>query len=208
MADILNVSKSYLEITKNIAESPKEKNIDVVLTGLASSLAAMGKSFDKMDNSKVTLYKRFASITEGMTKINTPFEKFTKNFGQFAKDMGVFVKVWETFGKDNADNLKSYADSLKTMSSVDTAKLKEITQALKEQALAQNQLNKTNAGPTTPGGSTTPGSPTTPSKPNTIPSGANTTAGNNTQSQLPQNTPSGKIIKVDAIYINNKEWRG
>ena len=142
MEDVLDVSKSYLGITKNIAESSKNgKNINGVLTGFASSLATMGASFDKMDNNKVTLYKKFASITEGMTKINTPFEKFTKNFGQFTKDMGIFVKVWDAFGKDDASNLKTYADSLKTIASVDAGKLSATTQALKEQAQAQAALN-------------------------------------------------------------------
>ena len=142
MKDIANISKSYLAVTKNIAESTKNgKNIDSVLTGFATSLTKMGSSFDQLDDSKVTLYKRFASITEGMTKINTPFEKFTKNFGQFTKDMGIFVKVWGAFGADDATNLKSYADSLKTIASVDAGKLTATTQALKEQAQAQAALN-------------------------------------------------------------------
>ena len=142
MKDIANISKSYLAVTKNIAESSKNgKNIDNVLTGFATSLTKMGSSFDQLDDSKVTLYKRFASITEGMTKINTPFEKFTKNFGQFTKDMGLFVKVWGGFGADDATNLKSYADSLKTIASVDAGKLTATTQALKEQAQAQAALN-------------------------------------------------------------------
>jgi hypothetical protein len=142
MEDILDVSKSYLEITKNIAESNKTgKNISGVLTGFATSLTSIGTSFDKLDNNKVTLYKKFASITEGMTKISTPFEKFTKSFGQFTKDMGIFVKVWDAFGKDDAANLKTYADSLKTIASVDAGKLSATTKALKEQAQAQAALN-------------------------------------------------------------------
>jgi hypothetical protein len=211
MKDVLSVSKSYLGITKNIAESSKDgKNIDGVLTGFATSLATMGKSFDKMDNNKVTLYKRFASITEGMTKINTPFEKFTKNFGQFTKDMGVFVKVWDAFGKDDATNLKTYADSLKTIASVDAGKLSATTKALKEQAQAQAALNNMQKSTT--------GSPAAAA----TTEAAKTTTKGNTNTSSPQFTPSqqapaavaqqgglgsGAVIarlEVTNLYINGK----
>jgi hypothetical protein len=99
-----------------------------------------------MDDKKLTLYKKFATITEGMTKINTPFEKFAKTFGQFTKEMGSFVKIWDAFGKDDASNLKTYADALKTIASVDPGKLSATTKALKEQAQAQADLNNANKG--------------------------------------------------------------
>jgi hypothetical protein len=213
MKDVLSVSKSYLGITKNIAESSKDgKNIDGVLTGFATSLATIGKSFDKMDNNKVTLYKRFASITEGMTKINTPFEKFTKNFGQFTKDMGVFVKVWDAFGKDDATNLKTYADSLKTIASVDAGKLSATTKALKEQAQAQAALNNMQKSTT--------GSPAAAA----TTEAAKTTTKGNTNTSSPQFTPSqqapaavaqqgglgsGAVIarlEVTNLYINGKKF--
>jgi hypothetical protein len=210
---ILSVSESYLNITKNIAESSKNgKNIDGVLTGFATSLSKMGASFDKMDNNKITLYKKFASITEGMTKINTPFEKFTKNFGQFTKDMGSFVKVWDAFGKDDASNLKTYADSLKTIASVDPGKLSATTKALKEQAQAQADLNNANKS----------GGNTTAAGFNPITSAANKTVGavkaaasNATSKKTPgpekeknSNVPgSGGVVAelhVTNLYINGK----
>jgi hypothetical protein len=194
---LVKTSEDYLDIAKNFSEAQKLKiDPNPVLTNFATSIVKIGESFDKMNANKVNLYQKFTSITTGLTKIVTPFEKFVKLFGQFGKDMGYFVKVWETFGKDNADNLKSYADSLKTMSSVDPAKLKEITQALKEQALAQNQLNKANEGGEGQGNQGGGNQ------------GGGNQGGNQNPKEKPQNTPSGKIIKVDAIYINNKEWRG
>ena len=207
---LVKTSEDYLDIAKNFSEAQKLKiDPNPVLTNFATSIVKIGESFDKMNANKVNLYQKFTSITTGLTKIVTPFEKFVKLFGQFGKDMGYFVKVWETFGKDNADNLKSYADSLKTMSSVDPAKLKEITQALKEQALAQNQLNKANEGGEgqgNQGGGNQGGG----DNKSLLEKGKDILFGSNDQKpkQNPQNTPSGKIIKVDAIYINNKEWRG
>jgi hypothetical protein len=210
--DILNVSKSYLGITKNIAESSKNgKNIDGVLTGFATSLATMGASFDKMDNNKVTLYKKFASITEGMTKINTPFEKFTKNFGQFTKDMGVFVKVWDAFGKDDATNLKTYADSLKTIASVDAGKLSATTKALKEQAQAQAALN--NSQKTTPSavaaGAEGKGAAAKPAEKTkqSSSSGSQSQAAPPSQAAQSNNLGSGAVIarlEVTNLYINGK----
>ena len=149
----------YLTITKSFSEAEKLK-IDPtpILTNFAMSILKIGQSFDKMNLAKVNLYQKFTSITTGLTKIITPFEKFVKLFGQFGKDMSFFVKTWETFGKDNADNLKSYADSLKTIASVDASKLRETTQALKEQAIAQQSLNAANTaatpGPAADGGGT------------------------------------------------------
>ena len=209
---ILSVSESYLNITKNIAESSKNgKNIDGVLTGFATSLSKMGSSFDKMDNNKLTLYKKFASITEGMTKINTPFEKFTKTFGQFTKEMGSFVKVWDAFGKDDASNLKTYADSLKSIASIDPGKLAATTKALKEQAQAQADLNNASKA----GGTTT--SPTASPAVSTANKTASTTtaAGNTPAKKAPGPAPtknpnvpgSGGIVAemhVTNLYINNK----
>lgn len=211
--DILNVSKSYLGITKNIAESSKNgKNINGVLSGFATSLATMGASFDKMDNNKVTLYKKFASITEGMTKINTPFEKFTKNFGQFTKDMGVFVKVWDAFGKDDATNLKTYADSLKTIASVDAGKLSATTKALKEQAQAQAALNnsqKTMSGGEAAGsegkGAGAATKPTEKAKQSSS-SGSQSQAAPPQQAAQSNNLGGGVIARLEVtnLYINGK----
>jgi hypothetical protein len=210
---VVSVSKSYLEITNNINASTKNgKNIDRVLTGFASSLANMGTSFEKMDNNKVTLYKRFASITEGMTKITTPFEKFTKTFGQFTKDMGIFVNVWDGFGKDNASNLKIYADSLKTIASVDAGKLSAITKALKEQAQAQAALNNMQKNPASGAAAVADGK-IAAGKTNESNKQTSTNAPMQQQSQQNQQVPAsqgslaGGVIarlEVTNLYINGK----
>ena len=137
-----DVSTIYVDIVKNIGAAQKLKtNPNPTLLTLAGSIDKIGSSFTNMNADKLVLYKKFASITEGMTKINTPFEKFAKTFGQFTKEMGSFVKIWDKFGKDDATNLKSYADSLKAIASVDPGKLSATTKALKEQAQAQADLN-------------------------------------------------------------------
>ena len=206
---LVKTSEDYLDIVKNFSEAQKLKiDPSPVLTNFAMSIVKIGESFDKMNANKVNLYQKFTSITTGLKKIVTPFEKFVKLFGQFGKDMGYFVKVWETFGKDNADNLKSYADSLKTMSSVDPAKLKEITQALKEQALAQNQLNKANEGGGNNG--TSGGGGGGGDNKSLLEKGKDILFGSNDQKtkDKPQNSPSGKIMYVETLYINNKKFNG
>jgi hypothetical protein len=212
--DILDVSKSYLEITKNIEESSKSgTNIYGVISGFATSLTLIGISFNKMDNNKLTLYKKFASITEGMTKITTPFEKFTKTFGQFTKDMGAFVKVWDAFGKDDATNLKTYADSLKTIASVDAGKLSSVTKALKEQAQAQADLN--NSQKTTPsGGATTAdgkgaaAKPAEKAKQSTFGAAQAAAAAAPPPASQSNNLGGGVIARLEVtnLYINGKKW--
>jgi hypothetical protein len=156
--EIGTISEKYKSITENIQAAKKTGiNPGDVMATFATSIALMGGAFDKMQPSKITMYKDFASTTEGLTKIITPFEKFTKIFGQFSKDMGSFVSVWQKFGKDETLNFKTYAESLKTISSVDTGKLTAATQAIKEQALAQAAKANTQQTP----GAQTPAADTT-----------------------------------------------
>ena len=132
------ISEKYKSITENVQAAKKTGiNPGDVMSSFATSIASMGGAFDKMSPNKITMYRDFASTTEGLTKITTPFEKFTKVFGQFTKDMGSFVTIWQKFGKDETLNFKTYADSLKTISTVDTGKLTAATQAIKEQTLSQ-----------------------------------------------------------------------
>jgi hypothetical protein len=140
----VRVSNNYLKITKNFAEA-KALGVEPngVLKGFAGNMFSIGESMQRMGPGGITTYFHFTNITEKLTKIISPFEKFVKLFGQFTKDMGSFVGVWKTFGKDNADNLKSYSESLKTISSVDPGKLQAITNSIREQAVAQAQLNAT-----------------------------------------------------------------
>lgn len=206
---LTKVSEDYLDITKDFSEAQK-MNIDPnpMLTNFAGSIAKIGESFDKMDVNKVGLYQRFTSITTGLTKINTPFEKFTKLFGQFAKDMNYFVKTWDQFGKGDADNLKSYADSLKVIASVDASKLRETTQALKEQALAQNDLNKANESKSGAGGA---GGGILDKVTGAVKEGVNKiTGGDDTKQPEPKNNQGvkpGSVVAelhVTNLYLNGK----
>ena len=176
---------------------------------LADSMGKVGDSFNKLNQDKLTLYKTFVSITLGLTKMNTPFEKFTKLFGSFTKDMGSFVKTWEKFGKDDAEYFKSYADSLKTIASIDVGKLKEITNSIKEQATAQaaldNRAKEIKVNETAGGG----GGLGVMTKDKSITSSAAEKGfSDNARIEKPQNTPSGKIMYVETLYINNKPFTG
>lgn len=202
---LLKSSDDYLDIVKNFDKAQKLKiDPSPVLTNFAMSIVKISDAFDKMNTNKVTLYQKFTNITAGLTKIVTPFEKFVKSFGQFGKDMGYFVKVWQTFGKSNADNLKSYADSLKTISSVDPTRLKEITKALREQTIAQAALNKAKKEETTTQTAGTTG--TQVMAPVATPVAVTPVAATSVvKEERAQNTSigKGKIMYVDALYINN-----
>jgi hypothetical protein len=81
-------------------------------------------------------------VTERLSKIVTPFEKFTKAFGVFTKDMSTFVKSFEVFGKDNADNFEVVGTVIDKVSKVDTKKLKEALVALNEYAKQEEAVAK------------------------------------------------------------------
>lgn len=146
--NVATIAEKYKSIIENL-QTAKKTGIEPgpILTSFATSMGMMGNSFDKMLPNKLEMYKGFAVTTEGLTKIISPFEKFTKLFGQFTKDMGGFVTIWQKFGKDDTLNFKTYADSLKTISTVDVGKLSEVTKAIKEQSLNQSvNANQNNGG--------------------------------------------------------------
>jgi hypothetical protein len=70
----------------------------------------------------VLKYDNFVSITERLSNIATPFERFVKSFGDMAKHMGVFATNFKVMDPISIKAFKDWTDSMVQISKVDIGK--------------------------------------------------------------------------------------
>jgi hypothetical protein len=129
---IVNAVKAISKISKGsvVAGGEGIKAFFPVSKDLANIVQNLGPSLKTLDSTALGNFSKFTSILERLSKISSPFDRFTRSFARMSKDMGIFVKNWKQFGKDEAQNFKVFGDSTTVISKVNTKALQDNLNAL------------------------------------------------------------------------------